>query len=548
MSALVHILRVMLAGNRAAFLRGAALSALVLVMGTALLGLSGWFITATAIAGLAGVGIAFDVFRPSAMIRFLALGRAAARYGERLLTHDATLAALASLRTTLLARLSSAPFLTLGRLRSGDGLNRITADVDALDALPLRVVLPVGAALTTVTLSALMIGWLVDPVTALILWAGFTLGGAAVTLHGIRAARALSERVESLAQSHRAQAIDLIAARDDLVATGRLSAALARAEEAENDRQAAALRLDRIERATGRNLSLVAGLTLAAVVWQSGALVLDAGLEPTRAAIAIFAALALNEALAPLRRLAANFGRLSMAAGRVSSLMDAGQGAWPGTAQVPETALPVRIERLTLHRPGTTLPIVSDLSLTLEGGTTTLLTAPSGQGKSTLLAAIAGLIPPATGDVILGGVTHADWPEGALRQRITLLPQRAALIAGTVAENLRLAAPDAPDAALWAALETAELAQVLRGRDGLDTRLGPRGVGLSGGESRRLALDRAILTEPEVLLLDEPTEGLDGATAARVLANLRAALPAAALVIAAHRDTDQIEAHRIVTL
>ncbi|MBV7408423.1 thiol reductant ABC exporter subunit CydC [Maritimibacter sp. DP1N21-5] len=547
MSALVRILRIMTQGNRAAFWRGGALATLVLIMGAALLGLSGWFITATAVAGLAGIGIAFDVFRPSAMIRFLALGRAAARYGERLLTHDATLAALASLRTTLLSRLSTAPFLTLGRLRAGEGLNRITADVDALDALPLRVVLPVVAASVTVTLAAVMIAWLVDPMAALLLWAGFTLGGGFVTLAGIRRARDLSTRTEALTQSHRARTIDLLSARDDLVATGRLPEALAVTEAAEDDRHRASIALDRIERATGRNLSLVAGMTLAVVVWQTGSLVLAGDLDPARAAIAVFAALALGEALMPLRRLAAEMGRLTSAAKRVGDLLD--QSSAPeSTTAPPGTLLPLVVSDLALYRPGTAIPIVSDLSLTLAAGTTTLLTAPSGQGKSTLLAALAGLIDPASGMVTLGGMPVSDWPEDALRRRLSLLPQRAALIAGTVADNLRLAAPEASDDGLWQALDTAALAETIRTKGGLSLKLGPRGTGLSGGEARRLALARALLVHPEVLLLDEPTEGLDAATAARVLANLRQALPDAVLVIAAHRDTDLVEADAIVTL
>ena len=136
MRPVLRIVRLLLAAAPWAMVRGAALSVVVLLMGAALLGLSGWFITATGVAGLAGLGIAFDVFRPSAGVRFLALGRTAARYGERLLTHDATLRALAALRVTLLRRHAGADARALMGLRSESVLTRIVSDVDALDGSP----------------------------------------------------------------------------------------------------------------------------------------------------------------------------------------------------------------------------------------------------------------------------------------------------------------------------------------------------------------------------------------------------------------------------
>jgi ATP-binding cassette subfamily C protein CydC len=133
-------------------------------------------------------------------------------------------------------------------------------------------------------------------------------------------------------------------------------------------------------------------------------------------------------------------------------------------------------------------------------------------------------------------------PEPDLRARLTLLPQRSALVAGTVRENLRLAAPDLSDAAAWDALDAIALAATLRARDGLETILGEGGRGLSGGEARRLACARAILRRPDVLLLDEPTEGLDDPTAAALLSGIRKALPDAAIVIASHRAGDAAHA------
>jgi ATP-binding cassette subfamily C protein CydC len=156
--------RLILLDQRSAMLRGAALSVVVLARGAALLGLSGWFITAAAAAGLAGTGAVFDVFRPSAMVRFLALGRAAARYGERMLTHEATLRALESLRLRVLSAHLTAPYPRMIQARGAQALNRLTADIDALDGVPLRLVLPAMAGLAVQVMALIMLWWLVAPV------------------------------------------------------------------------------------------------------------------------------------------------------------------------------------------------------------------------------------------------------------------------------------------------------------------------------------------------------------------------------------------------
>ena len=167
---LLSIAILLVTADRWAMARGVLLAITVLVMGAALLGLSGWFITATGLAGLAGIGIAFDVFRPSAGVRFLALGRAAARYGERLLTHNATLRALAALRVVLLRGFARSDARELAKLRSEGALTRIVSDVDALDGVVLRLILPLGAVILThalvLAVLGLIVGWSVASVIA----------------------------------------------------------------------------------------------------------------------------------------------------------------------------------------------------------------------------------------------------------------------------------------------------------------------------------------------------------------------------------------------
>lgn len=260
MRALWHIFRLILRDQRRAMLRGAALSVVVLVMGATLLGLSGWFIIAAAAAGLVGMGAVFDVFRPSAAIRFLALGRTAARYGERMLTHDATLRALQTLRLRVMTSLLYAPFARLVQVRGPQTLARLTADIDALDGVALRLVLPIVAALATQVLAFGLLWWLVGLPLAAFSLLGWLGGSAIVLAVSVRHAAPVSRQAEAAMHALRARLIDLIRSRDTLAAHGRLRDHTAYVRVA-HMRQARLQRtLDRIERRTGAAQTVLASV------------------------------------------------------------------------------------------------------------------------------------------------------------------------------------------------------------------------------------------------------------------------------------------------
>lgn len=530
--------------QRSALMRGAALMAVVLAMGAALLGLSGWFITAAAAAGLAGAGATFDVFRPSAMVRFLALGRAAARYGERLLTHDATLRALESLRLRVLGAHLAAPHDQMLRIRGAQALNRLTADIEALDGLPLRLALPALSGIAVLALALVVLWVLAGPVLAVWIVGGYALGAFGIARWAMGRMVPLSRRAEMAGQAFRARLIDMIRARNDLAIYGHLETQRQAVEAAEDRRFALRDTLNRAERRVGLWLSLL-GTLVAAGALALGLSAAQAGtLAPALGAMAFFAALALAEVVAPLRRALSDLGRMADAARRVGREVSS---APMTSGNAPKGAAPLEVEGLTLTRPGGQIPIIAGLSVALRFGQTVALTGPSGSGKSTLLLALAGLHQPAAGQIRLGGVPIGEWPEPGLRSVLTLLPQRSALMAGTVAEALALSGP-VTDAELWEVLRVVRLDAAITAKGGLSARIGSRGAGLSGGEARRLALARALLRGPQVLLLDEPTEGLDDPMARAVLAGIRSFLPQAAILIAAHRQAEIDFADRIISL
>lgn len=546
MSALVSLARLVVARERRAFLRGFALSVLVLAMGVALLGVSGWFITAAAAAGLAGMGILFNVFIPSGMVRFLAMGRMAARYGERLLTHDATLRALTALRIRLLRGLLDSPWRGLERLRANSFLNRVTADVDALDGVLLRLILP-GISGTLVILGTGLALWaLVDGRIAALVAGGYLLGPTAVFLLGQRIARGPARRAEAAMQASRTRLVDLIAGREDLVMQGQLPVEGARLRDALDRQARARADLDGIERTTGFGLDLIGGAITAGALALGAHLAQAGAISPAQAAVGVFAALALAEGAAPVRRALAEIGRMVQAARRVLPAVAPHPPADPAApAQAADLAADptegLELQGVTL-RSGTGRALFAPLDLSVAPGAWVALTGASGLGKSSVLLMVAGALDPSAGRILWQGRPVTATTEAVM------VSQRHALIAGSIADNLRLADPEASEAALWQVLEVCALDQVIAARGGLGSRLGPRGDGLSGGEARRLVLARALLRAPELLLLDEPTEGLDTATAVQVLAGLRRALPRTTVLMAAHRRIEQQAADQTVAL
>ena len=545
MRRLWQVTRLIWAADGWAMWRGAAAALAVLAMGAALLGLSGWFITASGLAGLAGIGVGFDFFRPSAGVRGLALGRAGARYAERLLTHDATLRALTRLRLVLMRRLEGWPMARLRRLRGSSELMRITADVDALDGLVLRLVLPMAAGVLMHGLVFAVLAWLTTVQIAVAVAAGYLGGGALVLGWVARRALGPSAQAERQRQAMRRGVIGLFRGHRAAIVEGRLATERAgiAAEEAAWMQSAAGL--DRIDRWAGLALYAVVVLVAAATLALGGAAVQGGALGAAPAAIGVFVALALAETLLPLRRGLAELGRMHDAAGRVIGE----DGVLPvGGGEAVDRGAGLVLEALGVTAEGRGVALIAPLSLRVAASEAVALAGPSGVGKSTVLDAVAGVTPPLAGRVAVLGRTVADWDEAALRRHLTLVPQRAVLMGGSIRENLALARDNLDEDAAWAALRAVALDGVVERIGGLDAVLREGGEGLSGGEARRLALARAVLRQPDVLLLDEPTEGLDDALAREVLAGIRAALPGAAILMASHRQAELEFADRVIGL
>jgi len=512
---------------------GAFLSTLVVLAGMALLGTSGWFITATALAGLAGGMVMFNVFVPSAAIRLLALGRTFGRYAERIVTHDATLGVLAALRERLFRGWAGPQAARALLGRPARLLFRLTGDIDALESIYLRLIVPAIAALGAALLAGVVLANL-DWRLGLAMFAWLLVFGWGVTVVVARLARPLALRRTRALERLRAQAIDLVAGQTDLAMAGRLPAWCARLAHTDDRLARADDALHRLETGAGWTYAVGGHLTVAATLLAVAALAQHRELSAPAAALALLIALAALEPFAAMRRGAIEAGRSWLAARRVGPRLrqDADDAIAVGAPGEDEALL--LCDASVVH-PGREGAALHDVSLRIARGERVAVVGGSGAGKSTLLGLVAGELAPHAGQV---RALPATW-----------LTQRTELFQDSLRDNLRLADPLAGDEQLWDALYAAGLeADVRQLARGLDTPLGEGGLGLSGGQSRRLALARLLLRRADFWLLDEPTEALDAATAADVLARLARHAHGRTVLLATHLAREARLADRLLVM
>ncbi|MDO8070606.1 ATP-binding cassette domain-containing protein [Janthinobacterium sp. SUN176] len=525
------VLRQLLLAQPGKLIGGALLAALTAVSGMALLGLSGWFITATSIAGLhASTAILFDVFGPSAGIRLLAIGRTGSRYAERLVTHDATFAVLASIRVQLFRGWSRPEAASRLLRQPAKLLFRLTADIDALESLYLRLLVPAFTALCAALLAGVALG-VMQWQLGLGLAAWLLAAGGGISWSVARRARRPAIMRSRAIEKLRSGAIDLVAGQTDLVMAGRIDAQCAALGRIDRSLAQADFALLRLETAAGAAYGVAGSATLAGVLLAVAALVQQQALSVPAAALALLIALTAVEPFAGLRRGALEAGRMLLAMRRLAPRLEQ-----QDVATLPLDAAPgLRLERVSAAHAGSHVAILHDVSLHIAAGERVALIGPSGAGKSTLLALAARELVPLSGKVSA--------------PRACLFTQKTELFQGSLRDNLRLADPAASDAQLWAALQAAGLDDEVRAlAGGLDTMLGEGGLGLSGGQARRLALARLFLHESTLWLLDEATEALNARTASDVLQRLRARCEGRSLLIATHLRREAALADRLLRI
>ncbi|EKO3384911.1 cysteine/glutathione ABC transporter ATP-binding protein/permease CydC [Vibrio fluvialis] len=512
---------------------GMLLAFVTLCASIGLLTLSGWFLSAAAVAGLTIARETFNYMLPGAFVRGFAMGRTAGRWGERVVSHNATFKLLTDLRIFFFEKLAPMIPGRVSNLRDADLLNRLVADIDAMDHVYLRLISPVTvgvlgiAALTTLlcwfdmalglTLgSVLLVLLLVWPVMF------YKLGkrnGAELTQHKaeMRVAtldwlQGYSELTIFGAESRYRDAI--YAAQEKLLANQKVNASFTGL--------ASAL------------LLLANGWTLVLMLWLAADGVNGQAPDPM-IALVVFATMASVELLMPIAGAFQHLGQTLTSARRLNEIiLSEPDVKFPSEETRHSGQFDISFENLTFNYSGGEQPALKDVSLTIPAGNKVAIVGQTGSGKSTLIQLLCRYWDAQQGDISIAGTRLQEWKESDLRAAISVVSQRVDILNGSLRDNLIMAKPTANDSELSAMLERVGLGKLLEA-PGLDAWLGAGGRQLSGGEKRRIGIARALLHDGPILLLDEPTEGLDKQTEQQIMALFKSHFENKTVIFITHR-------------
>ena len=525
---------------------------------------AGAFVHGEALAGLR---------TPIAALFAVIVARAILAWASELASVRAASRAKSQLRGALLARIPELGAERSRSWRTGELAILATRGIDALDGyfslyLPQLVLAAIVPAVVVVAILS------ADWISAAIVAITIPLIPLFMALVGASTRERMDRQLQTL-ERLAGHFLDVVAGLATLKVFGRAHAQIAQIRAITERYRVAALSTLRVTFLSSLILELLATIAVALVAVAIGLRLMGGHLDLRTA---LFALVLAPEAFLPLRRLGANYHASAegvAAAGQVFAILEApgpssaraGASAWGGAGGgvgegsrgvVParaRTAVPdlaragLIVEGLSVTYQDRSEPALEDVSLSVQPGETVALVGPSGAGKSTLLGVLVGLVRSDAGSIRVGGVDLADLDQTAWRERLAWVPQRPHLFSGSLAENVRIGRGAASEEEVLAALGEAGLGEVVATLpDGLDTILGEGGAGLSAGERQRLALARAFVRDAPLLLLDEPTAGLDGATELAVVESIGRLAKGRTALLVAHRPALAAIADRVVSL
>ncbi|MCL0003772.1 cysteine/glutathione ABC transporter ATP-binding protein/permease CydC [Providencia rettgeri] len=513
---------------------GIILAIVTLLASIGLLTLSGWFLAGTAIAGFPGLYY-FNYMLPAAGVRGAAIFRTAGRYGERLVSHDATFKVLAHLRVFAFSKVLPLSPGGISRFRQGELLNRLVADVETLDHLYLRVLSPIITAFFVTFVLIFGLSYL-DPRLA------WTLGGIMLfllfTMPFIfyRAGKPIGRELTELRGSYRTILTSALQGQAELTlfgATDRFRQNLLNIENKWQIRQQQQAALTGLSQAI---ILFASGVTATLLLWMAADHVGGDTKPGALIALFVFCALAAFEALGPVAVAFQHMGQVIASATRVSQLMTAKpEVTFPSESPSIATLESLTVDNISFTYPEQPFAVLHNVSLTLNKGQHLALLGKTGCGKSTLLQLLTRAWDVDSGTIYLNGTPINKFSEKSLRNMMSVVPQRVHVFSDTLRNNLLLANEQATDIELNEVLQQVGLGNLLENELKLNAWMGEGGRQLSGGEQRRLGIARALLHNTPLILMDEPTEGLDAHTEQQILALLKEKCADKTLIVITHR-------------
>nr|WP_282552490.1 cysteine/glutathione ABC transporter ATP-binding protein/permease CydC [Providencia stuartii] len=515
-------------------LLGMILAIVTLLASIGLLTLSGWFLAGAAIAGFPGLYY-FNYMLPAAGVRGAAIFRTAGRYAERLVSHDATFRVLAHLRVFAFSKILPLSPGGISRFRQGEILNRLVADVETLDHLYLRVLSPIFAAFVVIFVLIFGLSFL-DPRLAwtlgcIMLFLLFTL-----PFVFYRAGKPIGQELTYLRAHYRTVLTSALQGQAELTLFGalpRFRQTLANIESQWQVRQQQQANLTGVSQAI---ILFASGFTATLLLWMAADHVGGNTNPGALIALFVFCALAAFEALGPVAVAFQHMGQVIASAERVSQLIDAKpEVTFPDNGLSLPQLESLVVDNISFTYPEQPFAVLKQVSLSLLPRQHIALLGKTGCGKSTLLQLLTRAWDVDSGMIKINGQNISDYSEQALRSLMSVVPQRVHIFSDTLRNNLLLANDKATDKQLIEVLDQVGLGNLLENEQKLNAWMGEGGRQLSGGEQRRLGIARALLHNTPLILMDEPTEGLDAQTEQQILALLKEKCADKALIVITHR-------------
>jgi len=523
---------------------GLLLTFITLLTGIGLLSLSGWFLSASAVAGLTVVTAqTFNFFTPAGGVRFFSIARTASRYGERLATHEATFKLLTQLRVWAWNKLLPLSAANLQGLRRGDLLNRLVADIDTLDHLYLRLLTPMAASLMMIGTLLVFLGWF-DSHLALSLCALLLAAWLILPLVFYYLGKAPGQVLMQAQRQYRIELLDVIQGQAELSIFGANQRYLAKLEQAQHSLFSQQTTMANITGLSQALLILINGTAVVLMLYFAGQGVGELSPPGPLMALMVFATMASLEMMMPIAGAFQHLSSTVLAARRVTEITEQTPSVvfnLNSDLQAYHGALQITDIHFGYHSHS---PVLQGLDLSIHAGEKVAILGPTGCGKSSLLELITRDWAAQQGAITLDGQPISDYSDINLRAAMTVVSQRIYLFSGTLRDNLALALPylqgeakKAHDQRFIEVLDKVGLQTLLQGDTPLDCWIGEGGRQLSGGEQRRIGVARALLRDAPLLLLDEPTEGLDKRTEREILKVLLDFAQHKTLLMISHRLT-----------
>lgn len=513
---------------------GVVLAVLTLLASIGLLTLSGWFLAACSTAGAAGL-FSFNYLLPAAGVRGAAIIRTAARYAERLVSHEGTFRVLEHLRVFTFSKLIPLSPAGLNRFSQGDLLHRLVADVDTLDHLYLRVLSPLTGAFVVIVAVTAGLSWFDWQLAAFI---GCILLLTLLLLPPVFycAGRVAGNDLTRLRAQYRSQLTGWLQSQAELRIYGAAPRFRLELDETESLWQQAQQKQAQLTGMSQALLLVITGLMVTLVLWLSADGIGDMDTPGALIALFVFCSLAAFEALAPVGNAFQHLGQVIASANRVAQILAQKPALhFPHTPINKNHGAGLSMRNLSF-RYDSGVSALENFSLDIAPGEHIALLGRTGCGKSTLLQLLTRAWEPQQGEIWLNGHRLPSWDEASLRKLTSVVTQRVHIFSNTLRDNLLLASPGSSDSRLTEVLQRVGLQNLLEDGQGLNAWLGEGGRQLSGGEQRRLGFARALLHDGSLLLLDEPTEGLDAETEQQILQLLQEIAQDKTMIMVTHRQ------------